>query len=176
MNRERNLVIQCKRSLILFAGALLLGAAGWVEAEINRWTTNGPAGGDILALAIDPSSPAILYAGTSLGVFKSTNGGESWSPINTGLTLYPVLPVFRALAIDPSAPATLYAGTFFTGVFKSTNGGGSWSAINAGLTATGVLALEPSTLRRRLRSTPARRAASSRATTAGRAGRLSTPA
>ena len=41
------------------------------------------------------------------GVFKSTNGGGSWTAINTGLTNPNVL----ALAIDPSAPATLYAGT-----------------------------------------------------------------
>ena len=70
------------------------------------------------ALAIDPSAPATLYAGTGGGVFKSTNGGGSWTAINAGLITSSV----HALAIDPSAPATLYAGTS-GGVFKSTNGG-----------------------------------------------------
>src|SRR5437870_1964525 len=69
---------------------------------LNRWSTNGPEGADILALAIDPSHPATIYAGTGGGLFKSTNGGESWSsslPLN----------MVQALAIDPRTPTTLYA-------------------------------------------------------------------
>ena len=46
-------------------------------------------------------------------VFKSTNGGENWSAVNTGLTDTAV----RALAIDPATPTTLYAGTNGGGVF-----------------------------------------------------------
>src|SRR5204862_3749039 len=80
-------------------------------------------------LAIDPQTPATLYAGIyGSGVFKSTNGGGSFSPVNTGLTDYSYV---YALAIDPQTPATLYAGVYFgSGVFKSTNGGDSWSAVN----------------------------------------------
>ncbi len=38
-------------------------------------------------LEISPTAPATLYAATGGdGVFKSTNGGESWSAVNTGLT------------------------------------------------------------------------------------------
>ena len=86
-------------------------------------------------MAIDPLTPTILYAGTyDGGVFKSTNGGGNWSPVNTGLTDIKV----HALAIDPVTPTTLYAGTDNLpetngGVFKSTNGGGNWSAVNTGL-------------------------------------------
>src|SRR5206468_3291307 len=39
------------------------------------------------------------------GVFKSTNGGASWSPVNTGLDYS----YNYALAIDPSNTTTLYA-------------------------------------------------------------------
>ena len=79
-----------------------------VSAGVNTWTSNGPDGGDVRALAIDPANPATLYAGTSGGgVFKSTDGGGSWTVINTGLTSTDV----RALAIDPANPATVYAGT-----------------------------------------------------------------
>ena len=82
----------------------------------------------IAALAIDPSTPTTLYAGTSGGgVFKSTDGGGSWRAINTGLNTTFVV---SALVIDPATPATLYAGTGrglvsgdASGVFKSTNGG-----------------------------------------------------
>jgi uncharacterized protein (TIGR03437 family) len=79
------------------------------------------------ALAIDPSNPATLYAAEyGGGVFKSSNGGASWSASSSGLTNLGVL----ALVIDPSNPATLYAGTIKGGVFKSSNGGASWSASN----------------------------------------------
>ena len=71
-------------------------------------------------------------SGDASGVFKSTNGGRSWTAINAGLTSAYGLsaPSIFALAIDPSAPATLYASTYTGGVFKSTDGGGSWSAID----------------------------------------------
>jgi len=62
----------------------------------------------------DPSAPATLYAGTGGGVFKSSNGGQSWTAVNAGLTNTYVI----TLAIDPSAPATLYAGTNSGGVFR----------------------------------------------------------
>ena len=65
------------------------------------WTSGGPYGGDILALAINPTTPATLYAGTSGGgVFKSTDSGGTWAAANTGLTN---LSVF-SLAINPSTP------------------------------------------------------------------------
>ena len=70
-------------------------------------------------------------------MFKSTNGGENWGAINTGLTTSYV----EALAIDAATPDTLYAGTWRGGVFKSTNSGDNWSAFNTGLTNTDVRAL-----------------------------------
>ena len=59
-------------------------------------------------------TPATLYAGTwGGGVFKSTDGGGNWSPLNTGLTNLWV----QALAIDPVTPSTLYAGIEGAGAF-----------------------------------------------------------
>jgi photosystem II stability/assembly factor-like uncharacterized protein len=99
------------------------------------------------ALAIDPGNPSTLYAGTDLGVFQSTNSGNSWSAVDTGLS-DTALSV-TALVIDPAAPGTLYAGTD-GGVFRSTNSGGSWSAVNTGLSSTApsvtALAIDPTTL------------------------------
>ena len=66
----------------------------------------------VQALAIDPSSPSTMYAGTGgFGVFKSTDGGASWTAINTGLTHLRV----PALAVD--ANSVPYAGTLGGGVF-----------------------------------------------------------
>jgi hypothetical protein len=70
------------------------------------------------------------------GVYKSTDGGATWSIFNTGLTNTAV----NALAIDPQRPTTLYAGTA-SGVFKSTDGAGTWSALSTGLPNFSVMAL-----------------------------------
>jgi len=43
---------------------------------------------------------ATLYAGTPLGIFKSTDGGANWSPMNTGLV---VSGGVNAIAIDPAS-------------------------------------------------------------------------
>src|SRR5262245_27917922 len=99
-------------------------ACGWALLHVvahRSYGQGGPEGGAVRALTIDPSSPTTLYAGTASdgGVYKSTNGGVSWTAVNSGLSSTTVL----ALAIDRSMPAILYAGTSGGGVFKSTNGG-----------------------------------------------------
>jgi photosystem II stability/assembly factor-like uncharacterized protein len=95
----------------------------------NVWTAIGPDGGFVTAVAVDPRHPATLYAGTSNGgLFKTTNGGRSWTSVHLGLGDFAV----NALAIDPVNPKIVYAGTD-AGIFKSTNGGESWSAASSGL-------------------------------------------
>ena len=102
--------------------------------------TSGLSNPSVHSIAIDPSNPETVYAGTCGGsdltrVFKSTDGGASWS--ETGLwTNYCV----SALAIDPSAPTTLYAVSSFMGspsnmgnLSKSNDGGASWESIDRGL-------------------------------------------
>lgn len=95
--------------------------ASWIELTITQSSCC------VYDLAIDPVTPTTLYAGTPSGVYKSTDGGASWSAASSGLTdLALPNPDVGVLAIDPATPATLYAGTG-VGVFKSTDGAGSWS-------------------------------------------------
>ena len=93
--------------------------------------------GSVYSLAIDPTNTQVIYAGTNGGVFKSTNGGSTWSEINNGLTNTDV----RSLAIDPTSTQVIYAGTYGGVVFKSTNGGESWESKSLGLANTSVLSL-----------------------------------
>ncbi|MDQ3815300.1 MAG: SBBP repeat-containing protein, partial [Armatimonadota bacterium] len=129
-----------------FGGSLLFktttAGAAWRAAETGLPKTRFL---EIHALAVNPVTTAIIYAGTnSQGVFKSVNGGASWTAANTGL---PAQTPINALAIDPKTPTTVYAGTDFQGVFKSTDSGASWTAINTGLTNLSVntLAINPVT-------------------------------
>ena len=78
------------------------------------------------ALAIDPVSPATLYAGTDNGIHKTVNGGQSWDSLSYTTSV-------RVIRIDPTAPDTVYAGTPGSGVYKSVGGGLNWVASNEGL-------------------------------------------
>ena len=87
----------------------------------------------------------VIYAATSSGVFKTTDGGASWTPANTGLSGIHVF----SLAIDPRTPTTVYAGTFGNKVFKTTDGGEHWLPASAGFgEATDCVARAGSVLRR----------------------------
>ena len=66
---------------------------------------------------------SVLYAATAgNGVFKSEDGGTSWSRRVDGLYEWNI----TVLAMDPKDPMTLYAGTENSGLFKTTDGGANW--------------------------------------------------
>ena len=110
-------------------------------------------------LAVDPQNPATLYHASERGVFKSTDGGATWSPRNAGFPRQERSLYVNVLAMDPTKPKILYAGTqdlglFKTtlyvgtgdrGVFKSIDGGASWSLADRGMTNKVVqtLAIDP---------------------------------
>jgi len=59
-----------------------------VMAGTTWQQTGGPTGGSVECLAIDPASHLTVYAGTLGGVYKSADGGGSWTAINNGLPNY----------------------------------------------------------------------------------------
>src|SRR5258708_30852181 len=103
------------------------GGGSWDAINTGLMTNT-----DVAALAIDPLTPTTLYAGTPLaflgtfhsnsGVFKSTDGGESWSASSTGLTAEGA----AAGAGDPPTPPTLYAGARGGDGGVSAEAGGGW--------------------------------------------------
>ena len=92
-------------------------------ADESVWIqTNGPEGGVINAIEIDPIRPDILYAGGDGGnIFKSIDGGESWQ-----MLAYIALPgeAIWDILVSPVNPQTIYA---IAGPFhKSIDGGLTW--------------------------------------------------
>ncbi|HEY9283677.1 MAG TPA: SBBP repeat-containing protein, partial [Pyrinomonadaceae bacterium] len=83
------------------------------------------------ALAADPAAPNTIYAGTSNGIFKTTDGGATWGPVNNGLPSSVLQGEIYDFAIDPSNTMIVYAATR-RGVYKTTDGGGAWAAANNG--------------------------------------------
>ena len=67
-----------KASLIGLLTLLTISQATTVSSGTIGWTSIGPEGGTIHALAVDPATPTTIYAVTfGGGTFKSTDGGGS---------------------------------------------------------------------------------------------------
>ncbi len=140
-------------SLVLMMVALLWVTDARAHTVLNQWFTHGPASTIVYDIAINPVTTAIVYAGTTDGVFKSIDGGESWVAKSNGLPLdvdSSHRTVF-ALAVDPLNSSIVYAGTDFncpaapcppdapnSDIFKSVDGGETWNPIGALIPAGGI--------------------------------------
>ena len=92
---------------------------------------------DVQVVALAPSNPVNLYAGTlQHGVFKSVNSGTVWAAKNSGLKA-----LIQYMALDPTDKNIIYAGIPDLGVFRSSDGGNNWVSRNAGLGSQQVAAL-----------------------------------
>jgi hypothetical protein len=117
---------------VLAAGLALVPGATAALAG-GSWQGIGPGGGVALSLAVDPTNPGIVYAASDAGgLFKTVDGGRSWSHSDAGLLGHAI-----RVVIDPTAPATVYAATGFNslggGIFKSTDGGAAWTSASDGI-------------------------------------------
>src|SRR5437867_13042918 len=91
------------------------------------WVAITPPGAKtVTALGLDSTSK--LYVATDAGMFKTGDGGSSWTGLGT-LEGRQVI----ALAFDPATPSTVYVSTAFYGVFKSRDGGRTWQDVSANL-------------------------------------------
>jgi Arc-like DNA binding domain len=136
-------------------------------------TGNPLAGKGVAKILIKPGSPNTIYAATTTalrgmsevccsgvtrpvpgaakwGLYKSTNGGSSWTFIHNGsanpadctgsLTEFNNGAVcsprgVRSLALDPTNPEIVYAGSYARGVWRSPDGGATWVQIKPSLNA-----------------------------------------
>ncbi len=117
------------------APALTLPSSnGTWSASLGPW--NASNSGKLNAFAIDPHDASTMYVAggigtddgvtTDTGIYKTTNGGASWSAMNRGLADTTV----NWLLFDASGRA-LYAATESGGIFRSTDGAQSWQQVSS---------------------------------------------
>ncbi|MBI3355272.1 MAG: hypothetical protein HY038_00590, partial [Nitrospirae bacterium] len=99
----------------------------------------------VVTLGMDPTSPSILYAGTSGGVYKSIDQAGHWEKVNNGLVPLDMVKTSRALNVtsilaDPYEHDTVYAATL-AGLYKSTDAATSWKRIGESLTDQMIIAM-----------------------------------
>lgn len=106
---------------------------------VPEWKNIGPfdIGGRVRSIVVHPNNKNIVYAGAaSGGVWKSTDGGVSWTPKFD----FESASSFGALGIASNSPEIIYAATgemiigggipyLGNGIYKSTNGGDTWFQI-----------------------------------------------
>jgi photosystem II stability/assembly factor-like uncharacterized protein len=97
-------------------------------------------------ISVDPQDPRVVYAGMwtfrrtawsfssggpGSGLYKSTDGGETWKPVGNGLPTG--LKGRVAVALAPSRPSVVYAlvESESTALYRSDDSGGSWNEVNS---------------------------------------------
>jgi len=124
--------LACASTNRLLAGAFQSGLFSSLDPTHYNWTNEYAA--NIGEITLTGSNTH--YAGTWYnGILKSTDGGNTWTPINNGLTANDVY----AVAINPSSSNQIFAGTEM-GLFVSNNGGTTWG--RAGGTLPGRIVTE----------------------------------
>jgi photosystem II stability/assembly factor-like uncharacterized protein len=104
--------------------------------SVSRGLIFGGADSVYSAIVYAPSDPNIVYAGSGYeddrvakGIFKSVDGGETWSRISNGLSqnLTTSQPHYvKAIAVHPTDPDIVLAASG-GGLYKSVDGGTNWS-------------------------------------------------
>ena len=95
----------------------------------DEWQSiaNGlPPDPQVRALLVHPDNPAIIYAGTHLGPYRSDDRGEHWEALEgprDGSDVW-------SLAFHPNNPDIIYAGYEPCAIYRSENGGASWDRMN----------------------------------------------
>jgi uncharacterized repeat protein (TIGR01451 family) len=120
----------------------------------DTWTPSVsglPNGAMATVLTFSSATAGTVYAGIESlttgnccaqhGVYKSTDGGASWSAANAGFEDSEI----RALAVDPTNAQVVYAAASAGGLLKTTNGGASWTQLDwpDGPGNTNAVAIDP---------------------------------
>ncbi len=116
------------------------GAENWVKVTEGMVAFDAKMASmamGVNSLAIDPNETNTVYAGTTQGLFKSTNQGNNWTKIGDALGDSFV----SAIQLDPSNTSTIFLATS-EGVKKSPDGGKTWTLKNSGLEAASIRSIQ----------------------------------
>jgi photosystem II stability/assembly factor-like uncharacterized protein len=104
----------------------------WTAMLLNQNFFGNQTGSERMkgeCLAVNPTNPNIVFAGTNLtGLWKYN--GTTWTQVPAAQVPLGTSPVgIRSIAIDPNNAMKIYCTSFGNGVYQSTDGGATWSII-----------------------------------------------
>jgi len=118
--------------------------------EGENWAlTSGILPGYVTKVLVHPNATDIVYANLGSSIYKTTNGGSSWTRLTTPGSVY-----IRDLCFNPRNPAVIYATGYYYGaspyrvaLIRSDDGGASWNAFYFDTSSTNAygysLAIDP---------------------------------
>ncbi len=117
-------------------GTIFAATNGGLSRSVDEgrsWVALTPPSAIVSAVAVSPSYAVdqTLFCGVwGGGIFKSTNGGASWSEVNAGVSDL----LITSLALSPAYAADATVAAAARGaVYESNDGGSSWSQVSDGL-------------------------------------------
>jgi len=126
------------RFVVADDGTLYAGVFSTGETRIYKSSDSGGSWTEMLApsligfrdiTVLPGNSNVVLFnASPGNGLWRSPDGGSSWSQITAGVPSFPIAPVCQ-----PGSSTVCLLGATVDGVFKSTNAGLSWTVSNTGL-------------------------------------------
>ncbi len=109
----------CGDTASLVVATMVVVAATALAQDADWMPSNGPWGGQIVALAVAPDT-GVLYAAKSQYLAMSSDGGQTWTQVPGSAGIANIL----SLAAGPGG--RLMVGVSTRGVWWSQNGGTSW--------------------------------------------------
>ena len=106
-------------------GILKSSDAGLTWQKSLDWSYDQQRG--VQVVRVDPTNPGIVWAGTSIGTFKSVDSGNNWTQVDatvmvTDLVIHPLQPNIVVMAAGN-------LGSPGTGIYRTTDGGASWNSV-----------------------------------------------
>ncbi len=125
------------KNITLFFFVVVLCAFFMGATQVHAfWNSGGPYGGYVNCMAMAATNPDIIYAGTDSGLFKTVDGGDTWT--RTG---FPEL-IVGVVQATPDNPDIIYAGTD-DGIYKSEDGGNTWTRKGLSEARVNAIAIDP---------------------------------
>ncbi|HEX8285968.1 MAG TPA: FG-GAP-like repeat-containing protein [Pyrinomonadaceae bacterium] len=142
----RSVAVDPSNSAVVYAGTNGVGVYKSTDGGFTfDLKNNGLLVPSVNSLAVHPTAPATLFAGTVFGIYRTTDGGENWAEVRGGLPAGTAPNVNEVVVVPSNPQPVVFAATTNRGLLKSTDGGTNWAPANTGLTVFGSQ-LQPRTL------------------------------
>ncbi len=104
-----------------YTHGILKSTDGGIHWTLTNWNYPYSYRRKTYKLLVDPTNPDIVYASTNLGLFKTTDGGQTWVRKRVG--------VYKDMEFKPNDANTIYIASS-SSIAKSTNGGNSFTNLS----------------------------------------------
>lgn len=139
--KEHNIDLpKLRRDAVDYTKQTLVRSKNLMKVTTPFWSALGPGniGGRVRSIVVHPTNSSLVLAGSvSGGIWKTTDGGASWSPKTDAGDILPI----SSMVIDPTNNTVVYAGTgegwsntdavYGGGIYKSTDFGDTWTLLSS---------------------------------------------